>query len=172
MGLLSRIFDPDGSPADRRGSTAGLVDTVTHGGGETDSVAALTRQCQALVLEINRSAAEVPGIGVVLARSVTDTVASILAAPDADHLDLSVRVAMHGVLTDYLPGSIRAYIGAVRSGGEQSRERATDALVDQLATLRGSVGDLAQASRDRDMQALQVHGRFLEDKFSGSELDL
>lgn len=173
MGLLSRIFDPDGSTANHRGSTAAsLVDTVAQGGAETDSVPALTQQSQALVLEINRSAAEVPGIGVVLARAVTDTIGDVLRAPDADKLDLSVRVAMHGVLTDYLPGSIRAYVGAVRSGGPEAREAATDALVDQLMTLRDSVGQLAEASRARDMQALQVHGRFLEDKFGGSELDL
>ncbi|TWP38186.1 hypothetical protein [Leekyejoonella antrihumi] len=172
MGLLSRIFDPDGSTANHRGSTAasGLIDAVSQGGAETDSVPALTRQSQQLVLEINRSAAEVPGIGVVLARAVTDTINGVLQAPDAANLDLSVRVAMHGVLTDYLPGSIRAYVGAVRSGG--AREAATDALVDQLITLRDSVERLAEASRSRDLQALQVHGRFLEDKFGGSELDL
>lgn len=170
MGLLSRIFDPDSA---RRASDAArdLTEQVAAD-RPADSVPALQQQCQELILEINRSASQVPGIGMVLARAVTDTVTAILSSPDAQRLDITVRVAVHGVLTDYLPGSIRAYVGAVRSGGDPARGRATDALVDQLTTLRQSVDRLAQASRERDLQALQVHGRFLQDKFGGSELDL
>src|SRR5579875_1104348 len=141
MGLLSRLFDPDG--------------TV-----------------------INSSAGDLPTIGVVLARAVTDTIREVLTSGDADRLDIGVRVAINGTLTDYLPGSIRAYVGAVRApnagrtAGERESEAATDALVEQLTTLRRSVEQLAEASRSRDLQALQVHGRFLEDKFGESELNL
>ena len=41
---------------------------------EGDDVASLLRHNQSLVLEINQSAAHLPALGVVLARSVTDTV--------------------------------------------------------------------------------------------------
>ncbi|MBO1754953.1 hypothetical protein [Allobranchiibius sp. CTAmp26] len=135
-------------------------------------MSALRKQTQALVLEINASAGDLPPIAVVLARAVTDTVASVLDSPEVDRLDIGVRVAVHAVLTDYVPGSIRSYIGAVRAAGDPAVHAATAAVVDQLTTLRASVGDLAAASNERDLQALQVHGRFLEDKFGGSELDL
>ncbi|RNI19018.1 hypothetical protein EFY87_17340 [Flexivirga caeni] len=139
-----------------------------------DSVASLLRKNQSLILEINSSAGDLPTIGVVLARAVTDTVREVLTSGDADRLDIGVRVAINGTLTDYLPGSIRAYVGAMRAAGPGGVDgtAATDALVEQLTTLRRSVEQLAQASRERDLQSLQVHGRFLEDKFGESELNL
>ena len=179
MGLLSRLFDPEGASGRLRAQTQhqlqSATQVVTDSSG--DSVQALLRKNQSLILEINSSAGELPTIGVVLARAVTDTVREVLTSGEADRLDIGVRVAINGTLTDYLPGSIRAYVGAVRAAGPTPHggghlETATDALVEQLTTLRRSVEQLAEASRSRDMQALQVHGRFLEDKFGESDLDL
>jgi hypothetical protein len=174
VGLLSRLFDPEGSSGRLRAQTENRLQSaaqaVTDPSG--DSVQALLRKNQSLILEINSSAGELPTIGVVLARAVTDTVREVLTSGEADRLDIGVRVAINGTLTDYLPGSIRAYVGAVRAAGREAEARATDALVEQLTTLRRSVEQLAEASRSRDMQALQVHGRFLEDKFGESDLDL
>lgn len=180
MGLLSRLFDPDGSSGRLRVQAQAQLQSATQVATDTsgDSVAALLRKNQELILEINSSAGDLPTIGVVLARAVTDMVREVLTSGDADRLDIGVRVAINGTLTDYLPGSIRAYVGAVRAAGPADRSRseraasATDALVEQLTTLRRSVEQLADASRARDMSALQVHGRFLEDKFGESELDL
>ncbi|TWE10428.1 hypothetical protein [Rudaeicoccus suwonensis] len=175
MGLLSRLFDPDGSSRQLRASTVGQLREAAAAPlrpTEPDSPEELLQRTQALILEINSSAADLPGIGVVLARAVTDTVQAALTGPDATRIDINVRVAFNATLTDYLPGSIRAYVAAVRSAGRDGEAQATDALVEQLTTLRRSVEDLARAGRDRDMSALQVHGRFLEDKFSQSELNL
>ena|SRR5579875_1031905 len=180
MGLLSRLFDPDGSSSRLRAQAQTRFDAVSESITDPsgDSVDALLRKNQSLILEINSSAGDLPTIGVVLARAVTDTIREVLTSGDADRLDIGVRVAINGTLTDYLPGSIRAYVGAVRAAtagrtaGERESEAATDALVEQLTTLRRSVEQLAEASRSRDLQALQVHGRFLEDKFGESELNL
>lgn len=175
MGLLSRLFDPEGSSGRLRVQAQARFDAVSQAVTDPsgDSVEALLRKNQSLILEINSSAGDLPTIGVVLARAVTDTVREVLTSGDADRLDIGVRVAINGTLTDYLPGSIRAYVGAVRaSTSATNEETATDSLVEQLTTLRRSVEQLAEASRARDMQALQVHGRFLEDKFGESELDL
>lgn len=185
MGLLSRLFDPEGSSGRLRAQTEHRLQSATQAVTDSsgDSVQALLRKNQSLILEINSSAGELPTIGVVLARAVTDTVREVLTSGEADRLDIGVRVAINGTLTDYLPGSIRAYVGAVRAGAGGSSspeersgggriETATDSLVEQLTTLRRSVEQLAEASRARDMQALQVHGRFLEDKFGESDLDL
>ncbi|GAB3579962.1 hypothetical protein [Calidifontibacter terrae] len=189
MGLLSRLFDPNAHPGPVGQAARGAVgsdrarEQALRGGrgGSAqaappppvgDDVPSLLRHTQALVLEINTSAANLPGLGVVLARSVTDTITRVLTSPDAAMLDISVRVAIFGVLTDYLPGSIRAYVAASRVAGQQDLARADDQLVEQLTTLRRSVQQLADASRERDLQALQVHGRFLETKFSQSDLEL
>ncbi len=169
MGLLSRLFEPD-----QHGT--GAVDpnssSQTLRPQDDDSVVALKEQTQALILEVNASAGDLPSVAVVLARAVTDTVAVVLDSPEAERLDISVRVAVHAVLTDYLPGAVRSYIGAVRGGEQASVRRATDSVVEQLTTLRASVEDLARASSERDQQALQVHGRFLQDRFGSSDLDL
>ena len=174
MGLLSRLFDPEGSSGRLRAQTQARLQAAAQPitAPEPDSVEALLRKNQSLVLEINSSAGDLPTIGVVLARAVTDTVREVLTSGDAERLDIGVRVAINGTLTDYLPGSIRAYVGATRAAGASGQDAATDSLVEQLTTLRRSVEDLAAASRARDIQALQVHGRFLEDKFGESELDL
>lgn len=176
MGLLSRLFEPDQQPGqhtDRPRDPAAATGPRPDAGQEhDDTVPALKKQTQALVLEVNASAGDLPPIAVVLARAVTDTVTSVLDSPDVDRLDIGVRVAIHAILTDYVPGSIRSYIGAVRAAGDPAVRAATGAVVEQLTTLRASVGDLAAASNERDLQALQVHGRFLQDKFGGSELDL
>ncbi|NYJ73060.1 hypothetical protein [Allobranchiibius huperziae] len=172
MGLLSRLFEPDQQPGQHRDPAASTGPGPGAAREHDDSVPALRKQTQALVLEINASAGDLPPIAVVLARAVTDTVASVLDSPEVDRLDIGVRVAVHAVLIDYVPGSIRSYIGAVRAAGDPAVHAATDAVVEQLTTLRASVGDLAAASNERDLQALQVHGRFLQDKFGGSELDL
>lgn len=176
MGLLSRLFDPDGSSGRMRLQAQTRFDAVSQAATDpaADSVEALLRKTQSLILEINSSAGDLPAIGVVLARAVTDTVREVLTSGDAGRLDIGVRVAINGTLTDYLPGSIRAYVGAVRaaSADHQGADAATESLVEQLTTLRRSVEQLAAAGRARDLQALQVHGRFLEDKFGESELNL
>jgi hypothetical protein len=181
VGLLSRLFDPEGSSGRLRAQTQAQLQATAQpaAASEPDSVEALLRKDQSLVLEINSSAGDLPTVGVVLARAVTDTVHEVLTSGDAERLDIGVRVAINSTLTDYLPGSIRAYVGAVRAAPDPRRSsspqawgKATDSLVEQLTALRRSVEDLAAASRARDIQALQVHGRFLEDKFGESELDL
>ncbi|WP_265442733.1 hypothetical protein [Flexivirga meconopsidis] len=168
MGLLSRLFDPDGSSRAAQ-AVASVQQQVT---ADSDSVDALLGKMRSLILEINSSAADLPAIGVVLARAVTDTIREVLTGGDASRLDIGVRVAINGTLTDYLPGTIRAYVGAVRAAGPQGEAAATDALVEQLTTLRRSVEELAAAGRQRDLSALQVQGRFLQDKFGQSELDI
>lgn len=170
MGLLSRLFEPDQQPVGAASSrtVAGPSVDAQH----DDSVPALREQVQTLVLEVNASAGDLPPIAVVLARALTDTVSDVLESPEVDNLDIGVRVALHSVLTDYLPGSIRSYIGAVRSADGAAAHAATSAIVEQLTTLRSSVAEVAVASNARDLQALQVQGRFLQDKFGGSELDL
>lgn len=170
MGLLSRLFEPDQQPAGSVSSTR-VADSGTTAEYD-DSVPALREQVQTLVLEVNASAGDLPPIAVVLARALTDTVSDVLESPEVDNLDIGVRVALHSVLTDYLPGSIRSYIGAVRSADAVAAHAATVAIVEQLTTLRSSVADVATASNARDLQALQVQGRFLQDKFGSSELDL
>ena len=159
MGFLSRIFD------DRQSKPPAPVD---------DDVPSLVRGTDLLVLDINRSAGELPPVGVVLARAVTDAVRLVVTAPDAvSALDIDTRVSLKAVLSDYLPNTLRSYVRAVRTAGPEDQDTAEDALVEQLLVLRDQVEQIASAARDRDLNTQRIHGRFLQDKFgTGSELQL
>lgn len=162
MGFLSRLFD-DASAAPR------VADAPVR-----DDIPSLISTTQSVVLEVNRSAGELPPVGVVLARTVTDAVTQVLTSPDAEtNLDIHTRVAINAVLTDYLPATLRTYVQAARVARPGELDQAQDSLVEQLLTLRHTVEQIADAARDRDVSAQRVHGRFLQDKFaSGTELQL
>ena len=100
MGFLSRIFDDTGErPAPP----------------PADDVPALQRQTAGLVLEINRSAADLPTVGVVLARMVTDELQLVLTSPEAYTMPIEIRVQLHSVINDYIPSTLRGYTAAATS---------------------------------------------------------
>lgn len=158
MGFLSRVFD------DAKDRPAPPPE---------DDVPALQQQCAGLVLEINRSASDLPAVGVVLARAVTDELSLVLSSPEAYSMAIETRVQLHSVINDYVPATLRSYLRAARTARPDELGGARDALVGQLLTLRASVSGIADTTRRRDAVAQQVHGRFLEDRFgSSSELTL
>lgn len=71
-------------------------------------------------------------------------------------------------IRDYLPTSLDAY-GRL----PQDRRRAAhDELLSQLDLLKAGLGRVADAVHAGDEQALKDQGRFLQDRFGGSSLDL
>lgn len=84
----------------------------------------------ALVVEVNSSAGNLPTVGVVLARRITDVLAETLHVSDGD-LGVEARFAVHAIATDYLPTTMRTYVRAERAGSE----RAAEELVRQLREL-------------------------------------
>ncbi|MEV8634560.1 hypothetical protein AB0395_23165 [Streptosporangium sp. NPDC051023] len=88
-----------------------------------------------------------------------------------DHLHIVSQA-----IRDYLPSSLEAYANLPRSyalNRRSERERsAHEELLVQLDLLDTKLREVAQAVHRGDEQALRDQGRFLRDRFGGSDLDL
>jgi hypothetical protein len=77
---------------------------------------------------------------------------------------------------DYLPTALESYLNLPRgyanrvpvSNGRTARQ----VLLDQLALLESKLGEVIEAVAKGDTDRLLAHGRFLEDAFAPSELDV
>jgi hypothetical protein len=85
-------------------------------------------------------------------------------------------VTVAAVIRDYLPTSIDAYLALppdfLDSHRSPEGETPAEELSTQLLVMEKGVTELAQAIYSGDAQRLSVQGRFLEAKFSSSDLDL
>jgi hypothetical protein len=128
-----------------------------------------------LTREVNASAGRLPVEGVVVARRVLDAVREVIETSADRDLDIHAVVAIRGMLEDYLPTTLRAYLAIDASVVDQQRPSGrtpAQSFVEQLDVLWGSAMDLLEAARAHDADALLSQGSFLRTKFSGSDLDL
>ena len=142
---------------------------------EDDSPDALRRRLWQVVRFINANAGKLPVEGVVTARAVTDSIGQVIDT-SADHeLDIYAVVQINGIVDDYLPTTLRAYLNldpalTERAGPSGRTPRA--ALREQLDALQDAADELLRAAQARDVDALASQGNFLRTKFSRSDLDL
>lgn len=137
-------------------------------GEEPDSVPALRRRLAATVHEIDAAAGRLPGEAVVVARQVTDLAADVLRR-SGDGLNVYGRVALDGVLRDYLPTTLRTFLAA-RSAADADVPALTRSLLGQLAVLHASLRESVAAVDDDDLRALEAQEIFLRTRFAGSDL--
>lgn len=141
-----------------------------------DTPSALAGRLAELVSFVNASAGRLPVAGVVAARRVTDVIAELLDGIAGEPTpDVTVVIAVRGMVDDYLPTTLRAYlaldpsvVGTARPTGGSPSEH----LVEQLDELWLAGLDLLAAVRARDADRLVTQGNFLRTKFSRSDLDL
>jgi hypothetical protein len=141
-----------------------------------DSPAALRRSLQHVVAFINQNAGKLPGESVVAARRVTDAVGEVIDTSDDDgHLDVYAIISVKGIVNDYLPTTLRAYLAldpqAVDVPGPSGRTP-KESLLDQINSLWSGAADVLSAAQAKDADALVSQGNFLRTKFTGSDLDL
>jgi hypothetical protein len=128
-----------------------------------------------LVRFINRSAGKLPVEAVVLARQVTDTVREVIESSTDKTLDVYAIVQVNGIVDDYLPTTLQAYLNLEPAITEQpgpSGRTPRAALREQLEGLRTAAADLLAAARAHDVDLLFTQGNFLRTKFTQSDLDL
>ncbi|GAA3556892.1 hypothetical protein GCM10022419_041820 [Nonomuraea rosea] len=100
---------------------------------------------------------------------VLDRAEQLTSSPDQLHV-------VSQTIRRYLPASLEAYANLprgyarTRRGGRE--HSAHEELLAQLALLDAELRKVAEAVHRGDEQALRDQGRFLRDKFGGSELDL
>ena len=141
-----------------------------------DTPAALSARLVELIALVNSNAGRLPVEAVVAARRVTDVVHEILTDAAVDAVpDVHVIIAARGMVDDYLPTTLRAYLAldpAVTGVPAASGRTPAEHLVDQLDALWLAGLDVLRAAQARDVDRLVTQGNFLRTKFSGSDLDL
>ena len=142
---------------------------------EDDSPEALRRRLWEVVRFVNANAGKLPVEAVVITRAITDTIRQVIDT-SADHeLDIYAVVQINGIVDDYLPTTLRAYLNLNPALTEQagpSGRTPRAALREQLDGLQDAADDLLRAAQARDVDALASQGNFLRTKFSRSDLDL
>ena len=127
------------------------------------------------VREINANAGRLPIEGVVIARRVLDAVREVIETSSERDLDVRAVVSIRGILEDYLPTTLHAYLAidpSVVDTPRPSGRTPAQSFIEQLDVLWSSATDLLEATRAHDADALLSQGSFLRTKFSGSDLDL
>jgi hypothetical protein len=108
--------------------------------------------------------------------STQQTILGIL--PKIDRLGPASQDAfvVQKTVTDYLPSTLQAYLNLPRAYATVHRfsdgRTAAQVLLDQLTLLDKKLDDVADAVNKNDADALLANGRFLEDRFGGSALNL
>jgi hypothetical protein len=142
---------------------------------DPDTPDALRRRLWERVQEINRNAGRLPVEAVVIARQITDTIREVIETSDDRPLDVYAVVQINGIVDDYLPTTLHAYLNldpsvTVQVGPSGRTPRA--ALREQLESLRTAATEMLEATRAHDVDALFSQGNFLRTKFTRSDLDL
>lgn len=150
---------------------------ATHDVDETpdDGPGALLARRDELVRFINSRAGRLPVEAVVVSLSTTDTLGAVIATADDRPLDIHAVISVEGIIGDYLPSTLRAYLNLDPQAAEQvgpSGRTPRAALRDQLDVLSRAADEVLRASREHDADALFSQGNFLQTKFGRSDLDL
>jgi hypothetical protein len=108
--------------------------------------------------------------------SIQQTILGIL--PKIDRLGPGSQDAfvVQKTVSDYLPSTLQAYLNLPRAYATVHRfsdgRTAAAVLLDQLTLLDKKLDEVADAVNKNDADALLANGRFLEDRFGGSALNL
>jgi hypothetical protein len=108
--------------------------------------------------------------------SIQQTILGIL--PKLDRLGPGSQDAfvVQKTVSDYLPSTLQAYLNLPRAYAAVHRfgdgRTAGQVLIDQLTLLDKKLDEVADAVNKNDADALLANGRFLEDRFGGSALNL
>lgn len=152
-----------------------VQDSVAPAPEPEDTPATLLQSMFELISFINQNAGRLPGESVVAARRVTDAVREVIETADERPLEIHAVLSIKGILTDYLPTTLRSYLNldpsitdAPRANGRTPREL----LLEQVNSLWEAADDVLSATRARDVDALTTQGNFLRTKFTRSDLDL
>ncbi len=124
---------------------------------------------------VNSSAGKLPADAVVASRRITDVVAEVLDTTEVRPLDVYAVISVKGILTDYLPTTVRSFLAVDEALVDQPRPSGrtpVQSLREQLDSLETAATTVLTAVQGQDADTLLTQGNFLRTKFSGSDLDL
>jgi hypothetical protein len=142
---------------------------------DDDDPDTLRRDLAAVNRFVNQNSGSLPGESVVTARRITDLLREVVDTSEIRSLDIYAVISVKGILRDYLPTTLRAFL-ALDPGQltvpRPSGRTPVESLAEQLDALLDAAADLLAATHAQDADALLSQGSFLRTKFSGSDLDL
>jgi len=142
---------------------------------EGDGPQALLASLEDVIAFINRNAGRLPGVAVVNARQLIDTLRETIDTSEVRPLDVYATLAVKASASDYLPTTLRSYLAvdnALLDTPRGSGRTPSQSLLEQLDALQLSATATLVAARNQDADALVTQGSFLRTKFTGSDLDL
>lgn len=142
---------------------------------DDDSPAALRRGMDDLDRFVNRSSGRLPAAAVVGARQITDLLRDVVDTTEVRPLDVYAVVSVKGIVSDYLPTTLRTYLAVDPSLHDTPRASGytpAQSLLEQIDAMRTSAAATLEATNAQDADALMTQGSFLRTKFSRSDLDL
>ena len=140
-----------------------------------DDPASLRASLAQLNRFINQNSGRLPGESVVTARRVTDVLREVIDTSEIRPLDIYAVISVKGMLQDYLPTTLRAFLAldpAQLTVPRPSGRTPIQSLQEQLEALLDAATSVLLAAQAQDADALLSQGSFLRTKFSGSDLDL
>lgn len=161
--LRRTLGGPDPAPDEHGPDTAG------------DTPEALRDALAGVIRLVNRNAGQLPGVAVVRARRLTDTLLEIIDTSAVRPLDVYAVITVRSTLGDYLPTTVQGYLAVPEEMRDIVRGTGlspTTSLLEQLDALQTSALSVLAAAQNQDADALMTQGAFLRTKFSGSDLDL
>ena len=172
MGWLNRRRSE--TVADVRERVQHVRDDITAAADE-DSPQALRAAMTELDRFVNAHAGRLPAAAVVGARQITDVLRDVVDTSDVRPLDVYAVVSVRGIVSDYLPTTLRSYLAVDPTLLETPRASGrtpTQSLLEQIDALRTSAAATLEAANNQDADALMTQGSFLSTKFTRSDLDL
>lgn len=146
-----------------------------HVGSGAVDVEQLRRDLDGLKTRIRKYGGRLPGDIQQQARQLTTTLEAILQRGDTLAANSDALHVVSRTIRDYVPTSLETYLNLPRSFAMQRRDgrrSAHEELVSQMALLNTELTRIADAVFAGEAQSLENQGRFLEEKFRRSELDL
>ena len=137
---------------------------------------ALEAELTELVRRVNRAGGTMPEGGVPAVRDVEDVLRPLLRYLRSNPPTESEMIPIRSMVRDYLPTTVDTFLAlppdfAATHRNRQGRSPAEE-LLEQLRLLEQGAREYATAIYAGDAQELTNQGKFLETKFTRSDLDL
>lgn len=152
-----------------------LADLATHLTSQQEATQ-LGRELIGIVRRVNRAGGQMPPAAVPAAHEVEDELRPLLEYLQANEVTEAEMIPVRALVTDYLPTTVDRFIAlppefAATHRGRHGLTPAQD-LLTQLRILAEAAQECALAIYKGDAMELANQGRFLQTKFTRSDLDL
>jgi hypothetical protein len=175
FGGRRRDEDTLGQDTEQDSALEQLADLATHLTSQEEATQ-LNRELVSIVRRVNRAGGQMPSGAVPAVHEVEDELRPLLDYLQVNEVTEAEMIPVRALVTDYLPTTVDRFIAlppefAATHRGRHGLTPAQD-LLTQLRILAEAAQECALAIYKGDAMELANQGRFLQTKFTRSDLDL